>query len=289
MTKTVDYCLSVCYNTVDENFIKTVKNMTDQQYYGAFSKLCETLAERGELDSELFREIYEGKIKAIVRNTFSEAAGYFNSVDLEDMYQDLFIKLWTRCVSAYFTNGKYEISAPMFLGWCKVVIKNHVTSMIRKKSLRAVETLDDPDHPITVTDGSDPSSGIIGGDAVSAVFKAALGVSARPEMKLTWFGVYAPVYDGEADGRIAATHLYFERWADKTYRDVRRGVEESDGVRRVFGDDTADRFAPLDTDSSVTVAEDLGDDPLGKISDRLYKMNKKLANALPSEVVEWNT
>ena len=81
--------------------------MTDQQYYEAFSRLCATLAEKNELDAELFREIYDGKIKPIVRNSFSEVSSNFNSIDLEDAYQDLFIKLWTRCVGAYFTNGKY--------------------------------------------------------------------------------------------------------------------------------------------------------------------------------------
>ena len=261
--------------------------MTDQQYYEAFSRLCATLAEKNELDAELFREIYEGKIKPIVRNSFSEVSSSFNSIDLEDAYQDLFIKLWTRCVGAYFMNGKYEISAPMFLGWCKIVIKNHVTSMIRKKSLRAAETLDDPDHPVTVADPSDPSAGLIDRDAVGAVFGAVLNVSAKCEMKLTWLGVYVPVYDGEADDRIAATHLFYDRWAPKTYRAVLTGVKSSPGAAKIYG--SVSKLDALDTDNPATVGEDLGDDPLGKISDRLYKINKKLAGVLPTEVGEWNT
>lgn len=261
--------------------------MTDTQYYEAFSLLCSTLSEKNELDAELFREIYEGKIKPIVRNSFSEVSSNFNSIDLEDAYQDLFIKLWTRCVGAYFMNDKYEISAPMFLGWCKIVIKNHVTSMIRKRSLRAEETLDDPDHPITVADSSDPSSAHIDRDAVGAVFNAVLKVGAKNEMKLTWLGVYVPIYDGEADDRIAATHLFYDRWEKETYRALLCGVKSSHGAVKIYRD--VSKLDALDTDNPTTVGEDLGDEPLGKISDRLYKINKKLANVLPTEVVQWNT
>ena len=88
--------------------------MTDNEYFEAFSLLCEKLAKTKELDGELFWTIFEAKIRPIVKNAFSEVSSYFNAIDLEDMYHDLYIKLWRTSVAAYFMNEQYEIDAQMY-------------------------------------------------------------------------------------------------------------------------------------------------------------------------------
>jgi len=260
--------------------------MTDQQYYDCYAKLASNLVEYHELDRDLFYAIFEGKIKPIIKNTFFDIAGSFTSIDLEDVCQDIFIKLWTRCVGAYFMNEKYETNAAMFLGWCKIVAKNHVTSLLRKKSLRPSETLDDPDHPIVVADMHDPSSELIRTEAVRAVFRAASALPSKAELKLTWFSVYLLIYSGEASDRIEATHMFCERYADAALGDVMRDVESRIADLCDLSDvkDEIERGR-----SDEPLGELLGDEPLAKVSDWLYKINKRLANSLPSEVVQWNT
>jgi|GEM_PF-3051406 DNA-directed RNA polymerase specialized sigma24 family protein len=272
--------------------------MTDQQYFDCYARLAAELVERHELNKELFYAIFEGKIKPIIKNVFADLSDRFAAVDLEDLYQDIFIKIWTRCVGAYFMNEKYETSAPMFLGWCKIVAKNHVTSMLRKKSLRAAETLDDPDHPVTVADTSEPISYIEQNDAVRSVFHAVLSLSSKVELKLSWFGVYLLVYGGEASDRTEATRLFAKRYAGETLGDlfltVKSSLLSADRIGIVeaeFSHISEELYRKDDgrLKKDIMMGELFGDDPLGKISDWLYKVNKKLANTLPAEVIQWNT
>ena len=264
--------------------------MTDQHYFDCFNDLAKGLSDTGSIDDGLFYAIFEGKIKPIIRNVYSELFGRYSSIDFEDLCQDIFLKIWTRCVGAYFLNENYEKNAAMFLGWCKVVVKNHVTSLIRKKSVRDHETLDDPDHPVTVTDGKDPSGDLAETDTVKTVILTVLGLSATAEMKLTWLGVYLPIYSGDADGRIDATHLFCDRFSNKTFGDVfeyAKSILDSSAKLGVGGAYLKDLESDVKNGSlsDRVVGESLGDDPLGKVSDRLYKVNKKLSAKLPTEVL----
>lgn len=264
--------------------------MTDQQYFDCFNDIVKGLSNTGSIDDGLFYVVFEGKIKPIIRNVYSELFGKFSSIDYEDLCQDIFLKIWTRCVGAYFLNDNYDKNAAMFLGWCKVVIKNHVTSLIRKRSMRDHETLDDPDHPVTVSDGTDPSRSLAEADTVRTVITAVLGLNTADEMKLTWLGVYLPVYTGEADDRIEATHLFCDRFSDKTFGDVLSYAENVFETKDAIGFGASHlkklsggvNGGPL---KEKRVGDSLGDDPLGKVSDRLYKINKKLAAKLPLEVI----
>ncbi len=264
--------------------------MTDQEYYECYSLLESRLVETHELDPEIFLDIFEGKIKPIIRNTFTGLSGVFAATDLEDLYQDIFVKLWTRCVGAYFMNEKYETSAAWFLGWCKTVAKNHVTSLIRKKSERASETLDDPDHPITVVAPGDPAEEIARTEAVATVFSAIPSLPSKAELKLTWLSVYLSLYEGESADRIEATHLFCDKYRECTLGDVLSDVNDAAARCGVFTD--KDALAPVMTElgdkRDALLSDVLGYDPLGKVSDWLYKVNKKLSTTLPPEVTKWN-
>ena len=265
--------------------------MTDQQYYECYEQLVNVLAQTGKLDGDMFYSIYEGKIRPIVRNVFSEYAGLFTSFDAEDVYQDIFIKIWTRCVGAYFMNDKYEKDAAWFLGWCKIVAKNHVTSLLRRSSLKTADTIDDPDHPLVVTDGSDPSRDVAARDSVKTVFIEALALNCKPEMKLTWFGVYLSVWTGEAEDRIDANRVFIARYSGKTLGElfdyvgktlVRTVPETEDLVKKLGKELGAVKDGRAKRDAAL--GDLLGDDPVGKISDWIYKVNKKLGETLPLEV-----
>ena len=269
--------------------------MTDQQYFECYAELVNKLASSRELDDELFYRIFEGKIKPIVRNAYMPAAGYFAAFDFDDVCQDIFIKLWTRCVGAYFMNDKYEKDPAWFLGWCKIVIKNHVTSLLRNKGNFAKDPLEDPDHPVTVSVYSDPSKDLILHEVLTSMCRALFSLSSKPEMKLTWLGVYLPVYCGEAADKIEANHLFIERYLGGTLRDLSLGVkaeleetpffgEVADGFSRITDEIGQERGGVRKEDAEVR--ELLGDDPLGKISDWVYKINKKLAEGLSSKVVD---
>ncbi len=272
--------------------------MTDQQYIECYTELVGTLTAKHELDDELFYRIFEGKIKAIVRNAYMPAAKNFSSFDFEDVCQDVFIKLWTKCVGAYFMNDKYEKDPAWFLGWCKIVVKNHVTSLLRDRSNFAQDPIDDPDRPVNVSVYSDPSKDIMLRELLVSMCSSVISLSSKAEMKLTWLGVYLPVYCGDAADKIEANHFFVEKYLDGTLYDLLLGVEKylSDAG---LSDDVAHGMSEiaeeLDRESGGARRRDaamkdlLGDDPLGKISDWVYKINKKLSESLSPEVMQWNT
>lgn len=267
--------------------------MTDREYFDCYERLSEILYEKHELDVDLFVSIFEGKVKPIIKNSFSGLADRFASIDLEDLYQDIFIKIWTRCVGAYFMNENYETSAAWFLGWCKTVAKNHVTSLLRKKSLKNNETLDDPEHPVTVSNSTDVSENIVNSDAVATVIKAASSLPSKAEMKLTWLGTYLLIYNGDASDRIEATHVFCERFADITFGSLLSEVKTMASQSPVLTGADVD-FSSIEDElkgelKDARVGDALGGEPLSKVSDWLYKINKKLTGILPEEVMSWNT
>ncbi|MBR0303663.1 MAG: sigma-70 family RNA polymerase sigma factor [Clostridia bacterium] len=263
--------------------------MTDQQYYECYSKLVERLAATHELDRYLFCSIFEGKIKPIIRNIFSGYSEHFSAIDIEDVYQDIFVKLWTNSVSAYFMNEKYESDASWFLGWCKIVAKNHVTSLLRRRSLKASETIDDPERPVVAVDPDAAADEVSNREAVASVLRSVASLPSKIEMKLVWYGIYLLVYRGEAEDRIEANRVFVERFSGVSWRELsERAVLWLCETEETLGEDCG--AAALERASSDGASEDvigdmLGDDPIGKISDWIYKINKRLKDSLPSEVM----
>lgn len=269
--------------------------MTDKQYYEAYDILLRGVAERGELDDEVFFSIFEGKIRTIIRNVYYECSCNFASIDLEDICQDIFILLWKKSMSCYFLNEKYEKNASWFLGWCKIVVKNYVTTLLRRKSLKFGETLDDPDHPITVTDTSDSFAPVMMQEEVLAVYRFAVGLSSKIPMKFTWLGIYDLIYGGEAADKIEANHIFLERYSEKSLGFLWKDIKEfltSRGIINSSEDCVNQIESALDADGGLMrntlLKEYLGNDRLAKISDWVYKMNKKLTEGLPEEAAEWN-
>ncbi len=271
--------------------------MTDLQYTELYERLVVILNASGELDADIFYSIFDGKIRPIVMKSFSGLERYFASFDIEDVTNDIFVKLWSGCVAAYFSNEKYEHSPTWFLGWCKVVIKNHITSFLRKRSLRPEETLDDPEHPLNVSDGSDPSKEIVIRETVSTVYRAVLALPGKPEMKLVWYGVYDLVFGREAYDKIGANRLFLKKYSERPvsylYSSVADFILSSEWLG-INADDLSPLGSELDAGgedalSGRYVASLLGDEPLAKISDWIYKINKKLSESSPAEVMQWNT
>ena len=268
--------------------------MTDQQYYDNYSKLVFHLAECHELDRFLFSAIFEGKIKPMIKNTFSSYSDRFSAIDIEDVYQDIFIKLWTRCVSAYFMNEKYETDAAWFLGWCKIVVKNHITSLLRRPSLRTNETIDDPDRPLVLSAPGDASADVANREAVAAVFRAVAALPSKIEMKLVWYEIYLLVYSGEAKDRIEANRVFIERRSNITFGELMAHVlsglyDASSAMGEDCGAEALGALGEGFDAMNEKIGDALGNDPVGKISDWIYKINKKLKETLPTEVMEWDT
>ncbi|MBQ7714948.1 MAG: hypothetical protein IJT70_03655 [Clostridia bacterium] len=269
--------------------------MTDLQYTGLYGQLVDILNSSGELDPDIFYAVFDGKIRPMIMKSFSGLEHYFASFDLEDVTNDIFIKLWSGCVPAYFANEKYEHSPTWFLGWCKVVIKNHITSLLRKRSLRPEDTIDDPEHPLNVSDGSDPSKDIVIRESVSIVYRAVLALPSKPEMKLTWYGVYDLVFGREAYDKIGANRLFLKKYGDMPISYLYSCVSDFILSTEWLGIGKDD-LAPLGvgiadgerTNDCVILSSLLGDEPLSKISDWIYKINKKLSDSLPGEVIQWD-
>ena len=272
--------------------------MTDQQYCDHFNELVRVLEEKKELDDELFGAIFEEKIKPIVRKAFSPYAGNFAYFSQEDVCQDIFIKLWTRCVGAYFMNDKYEKDPAWFLGWCKIVVNNHVTSLLRNRGNFGSDPLDDPDRPAIYSVCTDPSKELILRDVIKHMCSLVVSLPSKAEMRLTWLGVYLPVYVGDVTDKIESNHLFVEKYLSGTLYDLASDVVNE--MRDLpFLEDAAQGMdglmKELDKEiggarrGDIAMEDLLGDDPLAKISDWVYKINKKLADSLSEEEKAWNT
>ncbi len=260
--------------------------MTNQEYSDLFGQLADTVRERGEVDADIFLCIFNDKIVPIIRNAFAELGGVFSYVDLEDVKQTLFIKLWKKSVLAYFANESYQHTPSWFLGWCRVVVKNYLTSLLRKRSEKHQLTIDDPDHPIVVSCDADYLEKIIIVEKLKDVFSAVLALKTKIEIKLTWLEVYLMIYGGAALNRIEATHIFCEKYADKTFselsEDVLRDLSSSSFIAdpETWKDAIEGEIAKKSGDvpkADVTVGELLGDEPLARVSDWIYKVNSKLA------------
>ncbi len=271
--------------------------MTDTQYFELYNILSSGIAENGTLDGDAFLAIFEGKIKPIIHNAFSGAASLFPSVDMDDMYQDIFVLLWKKSVPCYFLSDKYEKDAVWFLAWCKVVCNNYVTSTLRKEFLRNTETLDDPEYPIITGENEKGYEGMIHREALTSVWRYAALLPVKVEMKLVWYCVYGMIFSGECENRISANHMFLEKYSKKTL-----GELYDDAVRRADGSELIDigRDGREEIESELAKTRDgtlcslieagalLGEKPLSKISDWLYKINKRLADEMPREVTKWD-
>lgn len=274
--------------------------MTDTLYFETYEKLLYVIESRRELDETLFLRIFDGKIKPIIYSSFAKLAAHFNSEDVEDVCQDIFLLLWKKSVIGYFLNAKYEKSPLWFLSWCKVVVNNYLITKVRKKSNRPAEELDNPERPLFISDASEePGHRMVNREAVKLVYSGVIRMNTKPAMKLTWLGVYTFIYLGYVANRIEAIHKFLERFYCKSLNDIYAFTESALG---------GTEWLALSASEKSVISEELerrsGDGALGesllstfieeenalaKVSDWLYKINKRLIEALPREVSEWNT
>ena len=198
--------------------------MTDLEYSVYFDELLKRVNETKELDEEIFGAIFEAKIKPIVRNVFMPVARSFVYFDVEDVANDIFIKLWSKSVVGYFMNDKYEKNAAWFLGWCKIVVKHHVDSLFRNRANLGVDPIDDPDHPVNVQVYDEEYKKLILREVIKQLCSKVICLSSKTEMKLTWLAVYLPVYAGDVVDKIESNHRYIDKYGSGTLDGLADGV-----------------------------------------------------------------
>lgn len=281
-------------NIIFGYFNKQRKAMTDVRYTEAFEKMYFIIESKHILDESLFFEIFDGKLRPIAYNALAGFGGLFNEADREDALQDVFLVLWKKCVVSYFLNDKYEKEPVMFLSWCKIVIKNYITTLARRKAHSATEDIDDPERPaVALGTFEEPGRSLINRETVKDVYSFVIGMKARIQIKLTWITVYSFIFLGHTKNRIEATHKYVDVFYGKKLFDIysflKAALEQTkwlsftDGQRETLED-------ALDGGAGDTCLKDyLEEEDLSKISDWIYKVNKKIAEALPREVIGWNT
>lgn len=278
--------------------------MTDAQYLELYDSLVTKIVSHGELDGDIFYSIYEAKIKPIVYNVFSGYTFLFSSFNMEDIFQDIFVLLWKKSVPCYFLREKYdkyrnnlENDAKTYLGWCRKVSANFVTSKLRKRSLRSTGSTDDPEVPIVVAGDERGFDAVIHKESINCIYRFVSRLSSKLEMKLVWYGIYDLIYSGECDNKISANRVFLERSLGKTigelYAETLRCIEGDLGIN-LSDEDKKKMENELSKEVESKLMKDivLADLMNGrfdsKISDWVYKINKKLADEMPREVTEWN-
>lgn len=270
--------------------------MTDSQYFGLYSSLVSKLQGTGEFDGDIFYTIFEGKIRPIIYNAFNEHRALFSFFDTEDVCQDLFIILWKKSAPCYFLSDKYENDPVWYLAWCKIVCTNYVTSLLRKHSLKGTESVDDPDRPSTVGNRETGFDSIVYKETVSAVYRFTALLSAKVEMKLVWYCIYNLIYSGACENKISANRVFLEKCPEKTlgqlYSEILSCTED---IGMPIGDEGEKKMEKELSENvggkphgNAVVGELLGERPAAKISDWVYKINKKLSEEMPQEVTKWN-
>lgn len=261
--------------------------MTDARYVELYELLEKSVRETGRTDSDVMNEIFEGKIVAMVYKAYGE---YKDTLDgftkSEDLCHDVLLKLWEKTADMYFNNPNYTTSPIGYLKWCKAVTRNYIKTLIRKINTggtRAIpEGMDIPDE------GGPGPSDIINKDDILYIYNTVAALKSKVEMKLAWYGVFNRIYTGYSKDKIRATRSFAEEAADRTLYDIFADqshffVNSEYSCVKISRASLLEMKEALDKMTAdgrrlgeVTMGELLGDKPLAKISDWVYKINQKL-------------
>lgn len=266
--------------------------MSDEKYFKLYGLLEESVYKSGKVDQYILYEICREKLNSIIGKAYGEVAGKLDIIEYEDLCNDIYLILLRSVADKYFKNPSYETGPILFLKWSKVVTKNYILSVLRKGSVKLkkkTEELDPEDKPHSWASADDNVlRDMINKEDIRIVYNTVAALDSKIEMKLVWFGVVTEIYTGNSADRKRATHSFvdncsnmalddiFEKQVgifkeseyeclkvnDRLLEEMRRSLDKTDGDGRRLGAQPMGKY--------------LGDDPLGKVSDWIFKINKKL-------------
>ena len=257
--------------------------MTDEIYFNKYQKLAGIIENEKRFDTETFIDIFDGKIKPMIHNTYNAVNPVIPGFGKEDFCQLVFMKLWQKSVVKYFLNEAYDKSPVGYLRWCKAVINNYLKSLAEKKSNGETAELSGLESVPAASPGDD----FINRETVKIVYNLVVQMNVKYPMKLTWLAVYTLLFIGEGETKIKCNHILLEKYSHMTLSEITEEIISLlSGSSPYLLDGTAANKLKREAEewSNITLRECIGDEAaLKTVSDWIYKINQKLKKS-----VEWN-
>lgn len=274
-----------------------------------YEELKRGIYERGEIDEDVFNDIFFGKITPIVKNCYNSFRCSFVCENVSDIFNEAYMLIYKKSIHHFFCRPDDDGSLPKdkvsYLKWCKTCIMNSIKSKLRGKkkidlvSLRheAPERDGETTDPMSLLPDTAPTPEqvMIERSMIEDMFRYVACLNSKPEKKLVWYALQLLILDGTASDKIAANHIVYDECSNKTLAEFALWVLEMLDQIEWININAENRISLCDgvfdgtgiSEKGRTALSDLisgkSDDSsregvfLKKISDWVFKINSSLS------------
>ena len=270
------------------------KNMSNEEYYDKFDGLEKSVRENGDVDRDIFTEIFYGKILPIVYSSLAgKQTGLEAYMDSDDVVQNIFIILWLKSVPFYFSKEGKTISAVGYLSWCKAEVLNYIYTLLRKKRI----------DPFSDEELARICENSFSGDRFSVrtilggIYNYVAQLKVHVYKKLCWFLIYDLIFTKEAENKIKANHIVDDDYSGCTIGSLFEKVINNTGefeylkLTSVSQKVLSEQIETVENGKACKeclLSDFLGRDHLKSLSDYVSTINKMIMREFPGEEYLWN-